>query len=61
MSEKCQDKMFTIIHNKMDHSKTASPHYSYKNKGTDSFMTMHVVVKASLLIDMETFDICAID
>jgi len=44
MSKKCQDKMFTIIYNKMDHSKMASPHYSHKNKGTDSFMKMLAIV-----------------
>jgi hypothetical protein len=44
MSEKWPEKMLTIIHDKMDHSKTASPHYSHKNKGTDSFMKMPVAV-----------------
>jgi hypothetical protein len=28
----------------MDHSKTASPHYSHKSKGNDSFMKMPVAV-----------------
>ena len=36
--------MLTIIHDKMDHSKTASPHFSHKTKATDSFMKMLVAV-----------------
>ena len=44
MSEKYPDKVLTIIHDKMDHSKTASPHFSHKSKAIDSFMKMHVAV-----------------
>ena len=44
MSEMQPDDVLTIIHDKMDHSKTASPHYSHKNKGTDSFMKLPVAV-----------------
>ena len=44
MSEKYPEKVLTIIHNKMDHSKTASPHYSHKNKGTDSYMKLPIAV-----------------
>ena len=36
--------MLTIIHDKMDHSKTASPHFSHKTKATNSFMKMPVAV-----------------
>jgi hypothetical protein len=44
MSEKYPQKMLTIIHDKMDHSKTASPHFSHKTKATDSFMKMPIAV-----------------
>ena len=39
-SEMYPAKMLCVIHDKMDHSKTASPHYSHKTKVTDSFMKM---------------------
>jgi hypothetical protein len=35
-------KVMTIIHDKMDHSKTACPHFSHKNKAIDSFMKLPV-------------------
>ena len=38
LSEKKPEKCVTIIHDKMDHSKTSSPHFSHKNKHMDSFM-----------------------
>ena len=44
MSEMYPDKVLTIIHDKMDHSKTASPHFSHKSKGNDSYMKMLVAV-----------------
>ena len=44
MSEKYPDKVLTIIHNKMDHSKIASPHFSHKSKAIDSFMKMPIAV-----------------
>jgi len=44
ISESYPEKMLTIIHDKMDHSKTASPHFSHKTKATDSFMKMPVAV-----------------
>jgi hypothetical protein len=44
LSEKEPTKVLTIIYNKIDHSKTASPHFSYKNKATDSFMKLPVAV-----------------
>jgi hypothetical protein len=37
MSKHYPDKMLTIIHDKMDHSKTASPHFSHKTKATHFF------------------------
>jgi hypothetical protein len=38
---KCEpSKVLTIIHDKMDHSKTACPHFSHKNKVVDSFMKL---------------------
>ena len=42
--EKYPEKMLTIIHDKMDHFKTASPHFSHKSKATDSYMKYSVVV-----------------
>ena len=36
--------MVTIIHDKMDHSKTASPHFSHKSKATESFMKLLVAI-----------------
>ena len=44
LSEKEPTKILTIIHNKIDHSKTASPHFSHKNKTIDSLMKLPVVV-----------------
>ena len=44
MSEKYSDKVLTIIHDKMDHSKTASLHFSHKSKAIDSFMKMPIDV-----------------
>jgi hypothetical protein len=38
------EKVLTIIHDKMDHSKTASPHLSHKNKSTEAFMKLPVSV-----------------
>ena len=38
------EKMVTIIHDKMDHSKTASPHFSHKSKATESFMKLPVAI-----------------
>jgi len=40
----CHDQMLTIIHDKMDHSKTTSPHLSHKTKAMDSFMKMLVAI-----------------
>ena len=44
ISEAFPEKMLTIIHDKMDHSKTASPHYSHKTKATKCYMKMPIVV-----------------
>jgi hypothetical protein len=38
------DQVLTIIHNKMDHLKTASFYFSHKNKMTESFMRLLVSV-----------------
>jgi hypothetical protein len=44
LSKSKPSKVLTIIHDKMDHSKTACPHFSHKNKAVDSFMKLPVVV-----------------
>ena len=44
LSEKQPEKCITIIHDKMDHSKTSSPHFSHKSKHMDSFMKLPVSV-----------------
>ena len=36
--------MVTIIHDKVDHSKTTSPHFSHKSKATESFMKLLVAI-----------------
>ena len=36
--------MVSIIHDKMDHSKTASPVYFHKNKQIDSYMRLPIAV-----------------
>jgi hypothetical protein len=43
------EKVLTIIHDKMDHSKTASPHFSHKNKSTESFMKLPVSVTGMIV------------
>ena len=42
--EKEPKKCTTIIHNKIDHSKTSSPHFSHKSKHMDSFMKVLISV-----------------
>ena len=44
MSEKYPKKVLTIIHDKMNHSKIASPHFSHKSKAIDSFMKMPIAI-----------------
>ena len=44
LSEKEPGKCVTIIHDKMDHLKTSSPHFSYKRKHMDSFMKLPISV-----------------
>ena len=44
LSEKEPGKCVTIIHDKMDHSKTSSPHFSHKSKHMDSFMKLPISV-----------------
>ena len=42
------EKMLCVIHDKMDHSKTTSPHYSHKTKVTDSFMKMPFAISGMI-------------
>jgi hypothetical protein len=44
LSKSEPNKVLTIIHDKMDHSKTACPHVSYKNKAVDSFMKLPIAM-----------------
>jgi hypothetical protein len=44
LSKSKPSKVLTIIHNKMDHSKTACPHFSHNNKAVDSFKKLPVAV-----------------
>jgi hypothetical protein len=44
LSKSEPSKVLTIIHDKMDHSKIAYPHFSHKNKAVDSFMKLPVTV-----------------
>ena len=44
LSKNEPSKVLTIIHDKMDHSKTACLYFSYKNKAIDSFMKLPVLV-----------------
>jgi hypothetical protein len=44
LSKSEPSKVLTIIHDKMDHSKTVCLHFSHKNKTVDSFMKLLVVV-----------------
>ena len=44
LSKNESSKVLTIIHDKMDHSKTACPHFSHKNKAVDSFMKLPIAV-----------------
>ena len=44
LSEKEPEKCVTIIHDKMDHLKTSSPHFSHKSKHMDSFMKLPISI-----------------
>ena len=44
LSKKEPRKCVTIIHDKMDHLKTSSPHFSHKSKHMDSFMKLPISV-----------------
>jgi hypothetical protein len=44
MSISKPEKCLTIIHDKMDHAKTALPCFASKTKSTDSFMRLPIVV-----------------
>ena len=56
ISKKYLEKILTIIHDKMDHSKTVSPHFSHKSKATNSFMKLPVAVSSMIAMAMATFD-----
>ena len=43
-SEKEPEKCVTIIHDKMDYSKTSFPHFSHKSKHMDSFMKFSISI-----------------
>ena len=43
-SKKEPKKYVTIIHDKMDHSKTSSPDFSHKSKYMDSFMKLPISI-----------------
>jgi hypothetical protein len=43
-SEESPESVLCVIHDKMDHSKTASPQFSHKSKSTDSFMKLPVSI-----------------
>ena len=49
LSEKEPKKCVTIIHNKMDHSKTSSPHFSHKSMPMDSFMKLPISVRKMIV------------
>ena len=44
LSKNESSKVLTIIHDKMNHSKTAYPYFSHKNKAVDSFMKLPMAV-----------------
>ena len=44
ISEEYLEKMVTIIHDKMDHSKSASLLFSHKSKATESFMKLPIAI-----------------
>jgi hypothetical protein len=49
LSELEPTNVLTIIHDKMDHSKTASLHFSHKNKAVDSFMKLPFAVTGMIV------------
>jgi len=44
ISEKGPKKSVTIMHDKMDHSKTSSPHFSHKSKNMGQFIKLPIFV-----------------
>ena len=44
LSKKDPENCVTILHDKMDHSKTSSPHFSHKSKHMDLFMKFLIFV-----------------
>jgi hypothetical protein len=49
LSKSEPSKVLTIIHDKMDHSKTVCPHFFHKNKAVDSFMKLPVAVTGMIV------------
>ena len=43
------EKCLTIIHDKMDHAKTASPCFASKTKSTNSFMRLPIAVTGMIV------------
>ena len=41
----------TIVHNKMDHSKTSSPHFSHKSKHMEFFMKLPISITGMIAHD----------
>ena len=50
LSEKEPGKCVAIIHDKMDHSKTSSPHFSHKSKHMDSFMKLPISITGMIAL-----------
>ena len=51
LSQKKPEKCMTVIHDKMDHSKTSSPHFSHNSKHMDSFMKFPISVTRMIAHD----------
>ena len=51
LSEKEPKKCVTIIHDKMDHSKTSFPYFSHKSKYMDSFMKLPISISGMIAYD----------
>ena len=50
LSKKERENCVTIIHNKIDHSKTSSPHFSHKSKHMDSFTKLPISIKGMIAL-----------
>ena len=51
LAEKQPEKCITVIHDKMDHSKTSSLHFSHKSKHMDSFVKLPVSIAGMIAHD----------